>query len=122
MNGPLSQEALDLFTKHLSSLCGQIMVLDPEAYGHEIYDEHRGSYQWKVEGGRTSDYQGVRLHIGMNNEIYFIRHNRIDVIVRIHTDRGQRVEEVLVADVNKVLPSSFLAVHHEMMKPYPDPI
>lgn len=114
MNGPMTDGDLAIFTKHLSSLCGREMVLDPEAYGHEIYDENRARYQWKVKGGKTSDYQGVALKATMNPEIYIIRHNRVDVVIRIDTEKAPPV------NAPDVLPPSFTTVLTEAMEPYED--
>ena len=121
MKGPLSQEAIDIFTKHLSQLAGRPMVLDPKSAGHEMY-QHGGRYQWKVEGGRTADYQGVALKVSGDPEIYFLRHNRIDVIVRIYTERdGPEYSQMIRDNVDEILPPTFLHVLHEMMAPYQDP-
>jgi len=120
MKGPLSDEAIDLFTRHLSILTAGPMVLDPDACGHEMY-QHGGRYQWKVAGGRSSDHQGVALRASGDPEVYFIRDNRIDVIVRIKTERGQTVEEFILADVDSVLSPHFRFILHEMMEPYVRP-
>jgi hypothetical protein len=96
MNGPLSDVAIEIFTKHLSFLCGQMMVLDPESAGHEMY-QHGGRYQWKVEGGRTADHQGVAF-------------------------KASGDSERVLANVANVLSPTFKAVLHELMAPYHDPI
>jgi hypothetical protein len=122
MNGPLSDVAIEIFTKHLSFLCGQMMVLDPESAGHEMY-QHGGRYQWKVEGGRTADHQGVAFKASGDSEIYFIRRNHIDVIVRVPYERGGPTDsERVLANVANVLSPTFKAVLHELMAPYHDPI
>ena len=94
------------------------MVLDPESYGHEMY-QHGGRYQWKVEGGRTADHQGVALKLSGDPEIYFIRHNRIDVVVRIHLERGgPSYSEMIQANVDGLLSPIFKPVLRKMMAPY----
>ena len=120
VTGPLSDEAVESFTRHLSALSGRTMVLDPDSFGHEMY-QHGGRYQWKVEGGRTADHQGVALKASGDPGVYFIRDNCIDVIVRIKTERGQGVDEVVLAGVEALLPPTFKAVLTEMMEPYVRP-
>jgi len=117
LKGPLSDEALEIFTRHLCFLCDQEMVLDPESSGHEMY-QHGGRYQWKIEGGRSADRQGVALKISGDPEIYFIRHNRIDVIVRIRVERDRTYDELIRNNVDEVLPPTFKLVLTEMMEPY----
>ena len=119
--GPLSEEALDAFTRHLSSLCGRDMALDPGAYGHEMYGRGRGRYQWKAEGGRSSDYQGVALKVSMDPEIYFIYRNQIVVIVRVDM-RFPEMDAALINSVDEVLSPAFKSVLHEVMEPYEGPI
>lgn len=118
MTGPLNDAALEIFTKHISFLSGQTMVLDPESYGHEMY-QHGGRYQWKIEGGRTADYQGVALKLSGDPEVYFIRNNRIDVVVRIHIERnGPEYSEMILANVANVLANTFGPVLDQLMAPY----
>ena len=120
MTGPLTQEALDSFTKHLTTLCSRTMVLDPDSFGHEMYDESRGRYQWKVKGClRSADHQGVALKLSGEPEVYVIRRNVIDVIVRIRTERELRhYSELFEGSLADVLPSVFRDVLTQMMNPY----
>lgn len=114
MKGPLSDGDLGIFTKHLSSLCGREMVLDPEACGYEIYDDNRARYQWKVKGGKSSDYQGIALKVTMVPEIYIIQDNVVTVSIHINTEKARPM------NAPDVLPPSFEAVLTEAMAPSED--
>lgn len=118
VKGPLSDEALEIITRHFSWLADTPMVLDPDAFGHEIFDENRARYQWKVEGGRTSDYQGITLRVGGDPDVYVITHNRVEVIIKIRTPRGQTVDELIRANQDDVVPPTFKAVFSDAMRPY----
>ena len=122
MRGPLSDEALEIFTRHLSVLNGATMVLDPESAGHEMYHQGQmGRYQWKVAGGRSADHQGVAFKISMDSEIYFVRDNRIDVIIRVPERDWREIDAAILADVDAVLDPNFRPVLHAMMQSYVRP-
>lgn len=129
MPGPLSDEALGVFASCLSELAGRRMVLDPDACGHEVYDEHRARYQFKVEGGRSSDDQGIVLRATGDPEVWVVRHNLVWASYHIRDNYWQAsarprltLEERVLGDIESVLPHSFAAVVAEFMAPYEEPI
>lgn len=139
LKGPLSKVALAAFTKHLSALAGRPMVLDPESHGHEIYDENRARYQWKVEGGRSSDDQGVVLRASGDPEVWFVRHNVVWAGFHVRLGRTSRgwglpgdedvteksslsLQQLVLERPARVLPYSFGTALAEFMESYEGPI